>query len=120
MARILFVDDDEILRELMRMYLESENFEVEEAENGQDAMEKLAGDHFDLIIVDVVMPVMDGIRFLAWLRNHEEPRPKIIVLSATQTVDEDKEFSALGVLTVIRKPVDPDEFLTEVQRHISA
>ena len=63
MFRILVVDDDKNIRFVMKEILENEKYTVLTAENGEDAFEKIVSEHVDLVIVDVMMPKMDGYEF---------------------------------------------------------
>ena len=78
--RILVVDDEERIRRLIKMYLEREDFVVEEAENGVEALEKALENDYDCILLDIMMPEMDGIEVCEKLR--EEKNTPIIMLTA--------------------------------------
>lgn len=78
--RILIVDDAALVRSYYRAALEAQNFEVDEAMNGLEGLEKLLSQSFDLAIVDVNMPQMDGITFLKALRSRELPLSSLPVL----------------------------------------
>jgi len=78
--RILVVDDASLVRRYYRSALETAGFEVAEALNGLEALELLLGDRFDLVIVDVNMPQMDGVSFLQTLRAKSLPLSSIPVL----------------------------------------
>ena len=73
-SKILVVDDENDIRELVRYYLDKEGFTVVEAENGQKALEIVENEYIDLAIVDIMMPVMDGYQALVGIRNIEKER----------------------------------------------
>lgn len=87
-ARILVIDDASLVRLYYRQILEAAGYEVDEAYNGLEALEKLTGNAPDLLIVDVNMPQMDGLTFLATLRR--QPLP----LSATPALVTSTESAA--------------------------
>ncbi len=68
-AKILVVDDEERIRRLLKMYLERENYDITEAENGEKALELALDEDFDLILLDIMMPGMDGIEVCQELRK---------------------------------------------------
>lgn len=108
-ARILVVDDDELLRELLEMVLVVEGFEVDVAGNGEEALDRLQSSDFDLVVLDLMMPILDGLRFLK--RVPDGKRPPIIVLSANSNATISAQAQQLGAAAVARKPLDPEEFI---------
>jgi CheY-like chemotaxis protein len=82
MARILVVDDEDLVRNTLRRILERDGHEVLEAENGEVALEKFKQQQTDLVIVDLFMPVMDGLELLNELRL-EFPGTKMIAISGS-------------------------------------
>jgi two-component system, chemotaxis family, chemotaxis protein CheY len=91
--RILIVDDAALVRGYYRAALDDQSFEVEEALNGLEALEKILAQSFDLAIVDVNMPRMDGITFLRVLRSRELPISSVPVL-VTSTEAGAKDMAA--------------------------
>ncbi len=105
MKRILIVDDAATVRLYYRSILEKEGYCVEEAMNGIEALEKSLMQMFDLYIVDVNMPKMDGYSFLQQLRSFDMLQaPAIMVSTESEQHDRDKAFSA-GANLYIHKPV---------------
>src|SRR5690625_2599120 len=76
--KILVVDDEERIRRLIQMYLEREDFVVEEAENGHDALKMALEEDYDAILLDIMMPEMDGIEVCSELRK-EKTTPVIML-----------------------------------------
>ena len=76
--RILVVDDEENIRLLFKEELEEENYLVEVASNGYDALEKFKKSHFDLVVMDIKMPGMDGIQALNEIKNINKDQPVIL------------------------------------------
>ena len=81
--RILLLEDEENIRELVKLNLELENFEVVATENGRDALKLSAGQHFDLILLDVMLPEMDGFQVCEQIRLSDLQTP-IIFLTAKE------------------------------------
>lgn len=76
--KILVVDDEENIRLLFKEELEEEHYQVEVASNGYDALEKLKNAHFDLVVMDIKMPGMDGIQALNEIKNINKDQPVIL------------------------------------------
>lgn len=72
--KILVVDDEDRIRRLLKMYLERENYQIEEADNGSDALEMALAEEYDLILLDLMMPGIDGIEVCRQLRLKKRPR----------------------------------------------
>ncbi len=113
--RILLVDDDDLLRELMCMVLETEGYELVECTDGRQGLDALRGGRFDLLIVDLRMPVMDGARFLAEAGRSGAELPPVIVFSGNSDQDVYDTLAGLPVRLVLRKPVDPDAMLEAIR-----
>ena len=70
MKKILIVDDEFEMRQLLKIYLRKDNYQVDEAENGQEAYEKIKKNDYDLMILDVMMPIMDGWQTIEQVRKN--------------------------------------------------
>jgi two-component system chemotaxis response regulator CheY len=105
--RILIIDDAALVRTYYRAALEARDFEVEEALNGLEGLEKLLSQSFDLVIVDVNMPQMDGITFLKALRSKELPLSSLPVLvTSTEAGPQDMAAArSAGANYYLVKPV---------------
>jgi PAS domain S-box-containing protein len=115
--RILVVDDDADNRRRLARVLESEGWQVSEAENGRVALERLTGSPPDLIVLDLMMPEMDGFEFLVHLRKNEALRavPVVVVTAATLT-EADRARLNGGVERVLqRSDFQTDDLLAEVR-----
>lgn len=111
MKRILIVDDAATVRIYYRSILEAADYEVEEAVNGIEAMEKSLQETFDLYIVDINMPKLDGYGFLSDLRSRDLPQaPAIMVSTEAAASDRTRAFVA-GANYYCVKPVKPEELL---------
>jgi two-component system chemotaxis response regulator CheY len=115
MKRILIVDDAATVRMYHRGILESAGYAVEEALNGIEALEKALAAPFDLYLVDVNMPNLDGYGFLRELRRQEIPQqPAIMVSTEAEARDETLAYQA-GANGYLVKPVPPARLLTHVR-----
>ena len=115
---ILIVDDEIVNIELMGSVLE-EDYEILFARSGEQAIEIAQNASPDLILLDVVMPDMDGFEVLRWLKSEPRTRhvPVIFVTSMDESTDEERGF-ALGAVDYIVKPVSPAIVRARVRTHI--
>jgi CheY-like chemotaxis protein len=120
--RILLVEDDETTREVTRHALERDGWSITPAENGRVALARMAEDQPDVILLDLMMPEMDGFEFLAELRRHPTWREvPVLVLTAKDLTDEDRRRLNGEVERIIQKGAyDRDELLREVGRVLAA
>ena len=114
MFHILVVDDDRNTRRLLRAVLESDGYTVTTAENGEKAFEALDREHIDLIVLDIMMPVMDGYQFTKTLREAESDLPVLIVTAKQLPDDRYMAFQA-GTDDYITKPIDKKEMLLRIK-----
>ncbi len=103
--RILLADDDPDSREGMRSLLVAWGYEVETAENGRAALDKVGVVHPSVVITDVVMPAMSGLELLEAVR-HQEPDIQVIVMTAHGSSDTRRRAAAHGAFAYLPKPVD--------------
>ncbi|MEK4427268.1 response regulator transcription factor [Solibacillus sp. FSL K6-1523] len=116
MLKILIVDDDKEIRNLIAVYLENEGMETEKAEDAMEALKMLEKSAFDLIILDIMMPKMDGIQ--ACMKIREERSMPIIMLSA-KSEDMDKiQGLAAGADDYLSKPFNPLELIARVKSQL--
>jgi two-component system response regulator HydG/two-component system response regulator AtoC len=112
--RILIVDDDENLRIGIATILEDEGFEVHEAENGREGLEKLDQEVYDLIITDYKMNEMDGMRMLKQIKN-EYPSIKVIMVTGFGSIEHAVEAIKLGAINYLTKPIKPKQLVQLVK-----
>jgi CheY-like chemotaxis protein len=118
-GKALLVDDDEVVRRSVRQALEPIGWQVTEAENGQVAIEAMTAGRPDVIILDLMMPKMDGFQFLdEWRRRSEWQDIPVVVITAKDLTDEDRTRLNGGVERIIQKS-DRDEMLRQLSREIS-
>jgi len=122
LGSILVVEDVPNLLELLETTLRFKGYPVMTAENGLQAMEKIAQEPPVLVITDILMPHMDGFSLAFRLRGAEQTRQiPIIFLSATYVTPEDRRFAlSLGAVRFMEKPIDTEEFLLTVGEILSS
>lgn len=115
--KVLVVDDKEDARYLLSALLTGHGHQVLIATNGEEALERARADPPDLIISDILMPVMDGFRLCREVRKDDVLQNRLFVFyTATYTQDSDADFAMkLGADDFIRKPTEPDAFLARVE-----
>jgi CheY-like chemotaxis protein len=115
---ILVVDDDPRLLASMKELLELEGCEVATAEHGREALEFLEHRRPDLVLLDLMMPVMDGRQFLQALRQRQEIDPSLVGLPVTvvTALDQTGDLRMRYGCEVMRKPIDPEELLRAVRQ----
>ncbi len=114
MFHILVVDDDRSTRLFMRALLQAERYTVSLAENGEDALAVMEKEHIDLVVLDIMMPKMDGYEFTRELRSVNEELP-ILMVSAKQLPEDRKMAYRLGSNDFMTKPVDEEELLLRIK-----
>lgn len=116
MSRILIVDDDKEIRNLIAVYLENEGLQTQKTEDAIEALKMLEENPFDLIILDIMMPNMDGIQ--ACMKIREERSMPIIMLSAkSEDLDKIKGLAS-GADDYLSKPFNPLELIARVKSQL--
>ncbi len=110
---ILIVDDEKLLRDVVKEYCLKENYKVFEAENGLDALEIVENNSIDLIVLDIMMPKMDGYTFFKELKNKENI-PTIILSARNDEYDKLLGFD-LGIDDYLTKPFSPRELMARIK-----
>jgi DNA-binding response OmpR family regulator len=113
--RILVIDDSPTLRKLLRFYLQKKGYTVDEAHNGRVGLESISREDFDLIILDMAMPVMNGAEVLDRLKVMDGFKTPILILSADKE-EESKAFGIqLGASYYMTKPFKPPEVVARIE-----
>jgi DNA-binding NtrC family response regulator len=113
--KILVVDDEEALRTVLASELEGEGYQVTTAEDGQEAINILGSNSFDLILLDIKMPNVDGFEVLKFAKGRQ-PGTKIIMLTGFADLKNAIESKKLGAEDFVSKPYDLVDLLTTVER----
>ncbi len=106
MSELLLVEDDAHLRELMQLALELEGHRVHTARHGGEAQETLRVNAFDLVIADLMMPSVDGLQLLRWLRTELDSDVPVLVLTSVGNRGVEAEAREAGADAVAFKPLD--------------
>ena len=114
--RLLVIDDDASIREMLEMVLDSEGYEVLTAPHGAAAVKLLGQTRPDVILLDMKMPVMDGWEFMAWYRRLPDPKVPVVVLTAAQ--DDARRADEVGADAYVAKPFAIDELLRVLEQHL--
>jgi len=116
-GRVLVVDDDDVIRQLITVNLELEGFDVVTAVDGQDALEKVKDAQPQVVTLDVMMPRLDGWEAAARLRaDPDTAHIKVVLLSARAQEADLQRGERIGVDAYLTKPFDPDELIDLVRR----
>lgn len=117
--KILVIDDDPNIVELLKRRLLASQYQVVTASNGEEGLKQVADEKPDLIIVDVLMPKMDGYTFVRTLRRDDEHRAlPVIVLTAKDKMKD--LFELEGVKDYIVKPYRPEDLMEKVKRNLAS
>jgi len=115
--RILIVEDSPTMRQLLVFALRRmKNVDIVEAQDGMDGLRKVSSDHFDIALIDINMPVMDGLKLISLIRGEESLRSIPIIVITTEGAKEDRERAlSLGANEYLTKPIQANHVLTVVQ-----
>ena len=114
MAKILLIDDERFIRSSLREILEYENYEVVEAQDGAEGLQKIREEEFDLVLCDIKMPILDGLDVLEQVKQLERV-PQFIMISAHGTIETAVEATKKGAFDFIPKPPDLNRLLLTVR-----
>ena len=117
MKKVLIVDDDAELRSTLSEILKGAGYHIDEASSGKEAIEKMASKDFDIALLDLMMPKMNGIETLTELKKIT-PKTKVIMITAFATVENAVDAIKKGASDYISKPFRIDDLLTTIRRVI--
>lgn len=116
---ILLVDDSDVLRRITSFNLKKQGYEVVEARDGIEALEKLEELKPDLMILDIMMPRLDGFNVLKKMQENDEWKDIPVIVLTAKGGEEDEELAlSLGAKKVMTKPFSPIQLLEEVRKEI--
>jgi CheY-like chemotaxis protein len=119
-TRILIVDDETNIRLMLRTALQSALYEIQEATNGREALDAIGKWHPDVMVLDLSMPVLDGMGVLQELKPlRVERKPRVVVLTAYGSIPAAVKATRLGAIDFLEKPVSPDEVRESVESALS-
>lgn len=114
--RVLLAEDNPINQTVVLSILEEHPCQIEVAENGQEALQLWQSSPFDVILMDIQMPVMDGLEALSLLRQRETSHTPVVVLTASSREDDGQEFLQAGADHYLSKPIQEDQLLNALTR----
>lgn len=114
--KILIVEDDQHIRKLFNILVRKDGIDIDEAVEGNEALEKLRSNRYDLVILDIMMPNVDGFSILKDMRERPETAqvPVIVVTAKTEDKDLMKGYS-LGANYYITKPFEPQDLIHSIE-----
>jgi two-component system chemotaxis response regulator CheY len=120
--RILIVEDSPTMRQLLVFALRRlKDIEIVEAQDGMDGLRKVTSDHFDLALVDINMPVMDGLKLISLIRGEDSLKDIPIVVITTEGANEDRDRALkLGANEYLSKPIQANKVLAVVKGLLKA
>ena len=120
--RVLIVEDSPTMRQLLVFALRRlKDVEIVEAQDGMDGLRQVSSDHFDIALIDVNMPVMDGLKLIRLMRGEDSLRSIPIVVITTEGANEDRERAiALGANEYLTKPIQANRVLEVVRGLLKA
>jgi two-component system, chemotaxis family, chemotaxis protein CheY len=120
--RILIVEDSPTMRQLLVFALKRlKDVDIIEAQDGMDGLRKVSSDHFDLALIDINMPVMDGLKLISLIRGEDNLREMPIIVITTEGAQEDRERAiALGANEYLTKPIQANKVLRVAQSLLKA
>lgn len=120
MKRVLICDDDPVILRLIQVNLELEGFGVLSADNGEKALEVATAEHPDLVILDIMMPRLDGYQTCERLKAQDSTKDiPVVFLSAKAQASDIEKGREYGVSEYLTKPFDPNDLVEVVQRLLS-
>lgn len=114
-AAVLLVDDDRCIRQMLTSYLNRNGYEVSSAIDGYEAMTLVGDGNYRGIILDMMMPRVDGMQFLDWLRNDQEMDIPVVVLTGVVGKTDKDAMLAAGASMVLNKPVSPSQLIDSLR-----
>ena len=118
--RLLIVDDEPTFVEVLKAHLEFRGYEVDGASSGEEALTKLAYESFDVVLLDIMMPNVDGYRFMQQLRS--DPRNRLLPVIVTTAVPKfrgEKRMEGFGVVGYLEKPFEHEELIALIEKSTS-
>lgn len=115
--RLLIVDDSEFMRMIIKKAIEKESYEIDEASNGREAIEKYKKQKFDLISMDITMPDMNGLEALKELKKIDKD-VRVIICSSMVYKDNVDEVKEAGAIDFVLKPFDNEKYAKTIKANI--
>jgi len=117
-VRVLIIDDEKVIRDGVERSLSGRNFQIEKAGNGEDGIAMIEADGFDIVLLDLMMPGIDGFGVLEWIKEHK-PQVEVIVITGFATVSKAVSAMKEGAFDFVGKPFTPDYIRIVVDRAVA-
>ena len=120
--RVLIAEDSSVIQNLTKKILEQQEFEIESVKNGKEVIEKLESGNYDLILMDINMPILDGMECTKLIRKMDDPnKSRIPILAITGNAQNYSmaDFKAVGINEYLQKPLNFDQLVTLVLHYTS-
>ncbi len=114
-TRVLVVDDDEPIRRLIGTVLRRSGYEIDEARHGGEAVSLMQENEYNVVLMDLMMPVLSGFEVLDWLGEHDQKRLKCVVVMSAAADRDLARLDPETVFSVLRKPFDLDTVVRTVR-----
>lgn len=121
MRKILLVEDEPLLRETYEIILSTQPYTSDVAENGQEALSMYNEKNYDLVLLDIMMPVMNGVEFLEEVRKSGESKSKIVIMSNLSSGKEFERARELGVDDfILKSDLSPKQLISQIRSYLKA
>jgi len=115
--KILLIEDEPDIRKITKIRLQKKGYEIDEAENGKEALDKLRAKHYDLLLIDISMPVMSGEELCKEIQKDEKLKAiPSMVFTASAITNPEELVKQLQVKDYIIKPYEPEDLLNKVAK----
>ena len=121
--KVLIAEDSSVIQNLTRKILQLQNYGIDSAKNGKQVLEKLANEHFDIILMDINMPTMDGIecsREIRAMDDKDKANVPIIAITGNARNYSMEDFKKAGINDFLPKPLNFDNLVTMVKKYTSS
>jgi two-component system cell cycle response regulator DivK len=118
--KIIIAEDSSVIQNLTSKILSIQNYQIISVKNGKDVLKKLEEDTYDLILLDINMPIMDGVECARHIRNHRNDQIKnipIIAISGNAKNYSVEDFKSMGINDYLPKPLDYDQMVDMVNQY---
>jgi CheY-like chemotaxis protein len=116
--RILIAEDSSVIQNLTKKILSAQNYEVDTVKNGKEVMDKLGQQAFDLVLLDIHMPIKDGMECAKEIRTTNKEMPIIAITGNANNYSID-DFKAVGINDYLPKPLNYDQMVEMVKKYIA-
>ncbi len=116
--RVLIAEDSSVIQNLVKKILEFQNFEITAVKNGEQVLQMLQKDHFDIILLDINMPVMDGmesVKAIRALADKDKAKVPVVAITGNARNYSEEEFKEAGFNEVLMKPLNFDKLVMVVK-----